>query len=152
MSFNKQIKNFNNKTQRAANAVFRGTALSLFGKIVKRTPVGNPSTWKGKAPKGYTGGRLRANWQVQINTPADGEIDRQDKNGGSTINNGHANMARAEIGDSIFITNNLPYADAIENGRSGQAPSGMVKVTIAESQHIVATKAKQERKRVYLLI
>jgi len=146
MSFNSQIKSFNDKTQKAASAVFRGTALSLFGKIVKRTPVGNRSTWKGKASKGYTGGRLRANWQVQINTPADGEVNKEDKNGGKSIDNGNANMARAKIGDSIYITNNLPYADVIENGRSDQAPSGMVKVTIAEFKKIVADKARKERK------
>lgn len=147
MSFNRQIKSFNDKTQKATNAVFRGTALSLFGKIVKRTPVGNPDTWKGKAPKGYAGGRLRANWQVQINSPADGEIDKQDKSGGSTINNGNANIARAKIGDSIFITNNLPYVEVIEYGNhSEQAPHGMVRVTIAEFKHIVAMKTRKERK------
>ena len=36
-----------------------------------------------------------------------------------------------------FFTNNLPYAAALENGHSGQAPGGMVRVTVARFQQIV---------------
>jgi hypothetical protein len=33
---------------------------------------------------------------------------------------------------AIFITSNLPYMEALENGHSGQAPNGMVRITVAE--------------------
>ncbi|NBT33816.1 MAG: hypothetical protein EBT13_18445 [Rhodobacteraceae bacterium] len=32
----------------------------------------------------------------------------------------------------IYIQNNLPYANRLENGWSGQAPQGMVALTVAE--------------------
>lgn len=41
------------------------------------------------------------------------------------------------LGERVFISNNLPYAEAIEDGHSKQAPMGMVKVTIAEFDSIV---------------
>lgn len=38
---------------------------------------------------------------------------------------------------SVLISNNLPYAQRLEDGWSDQAPIGMVKVTVAEFQSIV---------------
>ena len=46
-----------------------------------------------------------------------------------------AKRARLKKGDGekvIFITNNLPYINALENGHSDQAPSGMLAVTLNE--------------------
>lgn len=130
MSFSDDIKKFKTKTEGAALSVFRGTALEVFVRVVKRTPVGNPSLWKGVAPKGYVGGRLRSNWQMGINRPQTGEIH---------ATNGPPRPApsKAKIGDSIYITNNLPYAIPVEHGHSSQAPAGMVKVTVSEFRKIV---------------
>jgi len=77
VSFSDDIKRFKAKAELAAANVFRGTALDIFGRIVKRTPVGKPSEWKkpNSAPAGYTGGRLRANWQVEFNHAPTGVID-----------------------------------------------------------------------------
>ena len=36
-----------------------------------------------------------------------------------------------------YIVNNLPYSIALENGHSGQAPQGMVGLTVTEYQTIV---------------
>ena len=139
MSFSDDIGKWNNKVEEAATKIFRGTSLSLFSKIVLRTPVGNPSIWKHpKAPKGYTGGRLRANWQVNINSAPTGLVEGKDENGGKTINGAVNEIFRAKLGDSIYFINNLPYADIVENGRhSKQAPQGMVKVTVAEFKQVV---------------
>jgi len=136
MSFSRDIKKFGDKTKRAANNIFRGTALDLFGKIVKRTPVGNPDLWKSKPPPGYTGGRLRGHWTATLNKPSEA-VDNGDDS--------QITISRAKIGDSIFIVNNLPYAGAVENGHSTQAPHGMVKITVAEFEHIVKMRNRNKK-------
>ena len=73
-------------------------------------------------------GRLRGNWQTSINT-----------------SDGSAPIIMAKLGDSIFITNNLPYAQVIESGSSKQAPSGMVAITAAEFTRVVAANARKHR-------
>ena len=41
-------------------------------------------------------------------------------------------MAYPNTMPPIYIQNNLPYANRLENGWSNQAPAGMVALTIAE--------------------
>lgn len=43
-----------------------------------------------------------------------------------------AAYAAAEGFPIIFLQNNLPYANRLENGYSNQAPNGMVALTVAE--------------------
>ena len=81
MSFHSDVKRFNKKAEDAAERVFKGTSLSLFGKVVKRTPVDT--------------GRARGNWMAGLNSPSN------DSPGYETI------IGRAKLGDSIFLTNNL---------------------------------------------
>jgi hypothetical protein len=117
MSFKGQIAAFNKKAEKAATMIFRGTALDLFGRIIRRTPVDT--------------GRLRGNWQAGINSPADG--------------GGNKAIGVAGIGDSVFITNNLPYAIPIEEGSSTQAPKGIVAVTVAEFKSVVKQQARKNK-------
>lgn len=125
MSFEDDIKRFADKAEKAAEAVFRGTAIDLFTRIIKRTPIDT--------------GRLRGNWQAALNQPI------------LTETNNKANRALSQAGtvtkeakttDSIYLTNNLPYAGEIEDGHSKQAPYGMVKLTIAEFKYLVDRRAK----------
>lgn len=96
-----------------------------------------------KAPEGYVGGRFRANWQVTFNTPAAGEIEGVDPRGAATISKGSAVLQAftSEYG-SIWLMNNVPYAIPLEYGHSGQAPEGMVRITIAEFQTFVNDAAR----------
>ena len=130
MSFSDQIKKFNNKTVEAHNAIFRGTALDLFGRIIKRTPVDT--------------GRLRANWKASINTPSKEITGTKDKTGSKALKDSESVVDRYDFGDSVFFINNLPYAEAIEDGHSDQRPLGMVKVTVAEFRHIVKMRARSK--------
>ncbi len=124
MSFSNDIKKFNEKTQKAATNVFRGTALSLMNKIVLRTPVDT--------------GRLRGNWFSSINR-ASNQVDGNGERYTSTT-------GKAKLSDSIFFVNNLPYAQVIEDGDGNRPPHGMVKVTIAEFQQVVRQNARKARK------
>jgi len=129
MSFSSDIAGFTEKAQKAATAVFRGSALEIFSSIIRRTPVRT--------------GRLRGNWQATLNTMASGDTEGTAQKALSTANRV---TGKAEIVDSIYMVNNLPYADSIENGHSKQAPAGMVRVTIAEFKYIVMRNAKKAKR------
>lgn len=82
-------------------------------------------------------GRFRGNWNVSV-----GRIDYSvsaeiDKSGGATIAKGSAVIDAAKGDQAIFISNNLQYATALENGHSKQAPIGMVAVTFAELESML---------------
>lgn len=80
-------------------------------------------------------GRARANWQTTIGTPASGELDRQDKsdtNSNIAIAQGSQVVEAAQPFSVIWLTNNLPYIERLENGYSQQAPNGMVSTTVTE--------------------
>lgn len=154
MSFNGDIEKFRQKVDKIATDIFRGTAIDAFSRIVKRTPVGNPSAWDnpglwrslGFVEGSYVGGRLRGNWQMKINSQPKDVVDKADKNGGKTIIAAKGTVTKVKLGDSIFIINNLPYAGVVEDGRSKQAPHGMVKVTVAEFKNVVDANARKHKK------
>lgn len=56
---------------------------------------------------------------------------------------GGAKITEAGLGDTIHITNNTEYGEALENGHSGQAPLGMVKITFEEVKVKLETLIKQ---------
>jgi len=121
MSFKLDLKKFNKKTTHITEEVFKGTVIGLFNKVVSRTPVKT--------------GRLRKSWRPTINSPS---VSLKKANGDAII----TKVSQAKLGDSIFLVNNLPYAQKIEAGKpnagsSNQAPAGMVRVTVAEYQKII---------------
>ena len=124
----------------------RQVALQAFTGCVTSSPVGNNTRWarnieraaKGKPPlpKGYVGGHFRKNWRLAVNSKPVGVVDGEDKTGQGAID---AAVQSLLSGTSqgiatlreIWITNNLPYAEPLENGWSKQAPQGMVGPTKA---------------------
>ena len=42
-----------------------------------------------------------------------------------------------EVGDTIYLANNLPYIRKLEEGSSQQAPAGMVALSVQEFSAIV---------------
>lgn len=107
--------------------------------IVQATPVGNPTRWKRKAPKGYVGGQARRNWQVTIGTPSRTILAGVDPDGKAT--EGYAAIGRITSPSAVWIANPLPYMQPLENGWSKQAPTGMVANAVA------AVSAKYARVR-----
>jgi len=132
MSFSKDIQKWRKKVEKATLYVFRGTALDLFSTIIRRTPVRT--------------GRLRGNWQTEINSVASGEL--ASTSGAASLRKAKTKTGKAEINDSIIMVNNLPYAQTIEDGDySKQAPQGMVKVTLTEFNDYVRKRATEAGKK-----
>jgi hypothetical protein len=72
-------------------------------------------------------GRFRANWIL-----GNGMIDASTYERFEASNNAPAIMSIKVNGQTISITNSLPYASRLETGWSKQAPAGMVRLTLAE--------------------
>jgi len=117
----------------------RGFFINLSTSIILKTPVGNPSLWKSKAPAGYTGGRARNNWFASANSKSNETTKASGPKGSAAINRASKVGKAHKIGQTMYLSNNLPYIRPLEFvGWSTQAPAGMVRITLTE-----ATKALQ---------
>ena len=122
-SFTDDLKRFERKTAGKMDQVGRKVALELFKRIIYKTPVDS--------------GRARGNRQVAIGSVPSGTIEIDDKEGGATMSAATAASAGFNAGDTIYLTNNLPYIRRLEEGSSQQAPAGMVALTVQEFAAIV---------------
>lgn len=143
MSFKSDMNKAKAKIQTALEKTIRGAALDLFRAIVLSTPVGQPSEWQSTPPKGYIGGRLRGNWQANLAAPKIDQLNLEDAAGGATIGAANSNMARYDLKDTIYFTNNLPYAERVENGWSRQAPQGMMKTNVKKFKPTIENLARK---------
>lgn len=142
-SFALDVGEFVRKAKAAPEIVVRKVATDLLTSVVFKTPVGNPSLWKGKPPAGYVGGRARASWGVGLNAPAESSITLVDKQGQRTIARGLAAISQWKPDDSIWITSRLPYINRLEyEGHSKQAPAGMVRISIVQAQQFITAAAR----------
>ena len=125
--FESDLRAFGIKTEATFDKVRRASILELFKLIIYSTPVDS--------------GRLRGNWQTAVNDPAGVAIDRDDKNGALALAEAMANLGG--MLDTVWFTNNLPYAERIEyDGWSYKEPEGMVRKHLAQWQRIVRAKAR----------
>ncbi|TXH45681.1 MAG: HK97 gp10 family phage protein [Desulfurellales bacterium] len=115
-----QLKAFAEKTKADMETVVRKTAFSLGESMVVMSPVRS--------------GRFRGNWQYGADTINTSTGGADDKSGRTSLNRIQAGVRGWVPGQTMYLTNSLPYAQRLESGWSGQAPAGMVKVTIANFQ------------------
>ena len=110
--------------------LIRLSVLKVFERIVRRSPVDT--------------GTYRASHGITTGEPLEGEGIRQGEypeGGGEAGRSGRlagegweeAKGWRWRLGDGvIYIYNNLPYAEKLEDGHSKQAPQGIYAVSFAE--------------------
>ncbi len=133
--FANQMQGWVQKTMAKSDLAVRMIALRMFTRIILKSPVDT--------------GRFRGNWQLAIGSVPEGTLELDDKTGTATIAKGAATALGINAGDTIYFANNLPYArrleeggypdgPKVENGRSSQAPNGMVALTIQEFQSVVS--------------
>lgn len=112
-----------------AELVVRKTALELQSSMVQMSPVDT--------------GRFKGNWQAGIGSANTARTDRLDTTPlGSKDDLGAALATEAVLkgwkaGQTIYLTNSLPYARRLEYGWSKQSPQGMVRLTVQNfSNHL----------------
>jgi len=104
-------------TRKQATTIFHKIAIDLDSAVVLGTPVDE--------------GRARGNWFPSLNKPSTEVGDTLDKSGSGTIAALTAMAMNAKLGDTVWLTNNLPYILPLENGHSQiQAPEGMVDINL----------------------
>ncbi len=112
MPWDNPPSNFAKDVRKRHSKIVREAAGRMLRGVILKSPVDT--------------GRFRANWQISAGKLASNTVD-------STQPDIGAQMANMRGGSNlIFVVNNLPYAEALENGHSGQAPQGMVALTMLE--------------------
>lgn len=132
MGFAVDLSKFAQKANGNIDAVVRKIVLDVGTRLVNRSPVGDPVLWKTSAPAGYVGGRFRANWQYGFNVAPSGVRDTVDPSGNVSQDQISQGARSSPVAGMHYIVNNLPYAQALEDGHSSQAPHGMVMLTVLE--------------------
>jgi len=120
MSFSSEVDKATENIMKSAERKVRGTLLSIFGRTITRTPIKS--------------GRLRNNWHTEINKQAGGGIRKANRSGAQSVANATTKVKNLKMGDTVYFSNNMPYAYIIEHGHhSKQAPRGMLRVSIKEA-------------------
>lgn len=111
-----------------AEMVVRSSASALGGSLVQRSPVDT--------------GRFKGNWQFGVGGINPEISSSPDISGTGSTWRINAGLQTWRAGQTIYITNSLPYAYRLEHGWSQQAPAGMVRLTILEFQSQVRKAAE----------
>lgn len=131
-SFSLDLRAFAEKAGKNADLVARKVGIDAASRMIDRTPVKT--------------GRARANWTVAVGTPWGDVRDATDKSGQSTKSAASSALAAYRCGPTIWITNNLPYIERLEDGWSRKAPAGMLGVTFIEIEALVSRIAREVAK------
>lgn len=117
------------KAKGRMDVVARKVALEAFRRVILKTPVKS--------------GRARGNWQCAIGEIPDDVLELDDKTGTATISRATAESQNFKAGEVIYLVNNVPYINKLENGSSKQAPAGMVATTVLELGGIVKDATRE---------
>ncbi len=127
--FSINVRKFVDKTKEKQGRAVRKIALDAFSEVILRTPVDT--------------GRARGNWQASIGTIPATRLEQFDPGGAATIASTQGVVAGFEPGAVVYLANNLPYIERLENGYSKQAPEGMVRLTAQRFQQIADAVFRQ---------
>lgn len=102
--------------------VAKKITLDLFRNVVEKSPVDT--------------GRFKGNWNVSYAVPNMSVGGRQDKTPKGEVDGSSLAMLQRvngfPVGGISYLSNGLAYARRLEYGWSGQAPSGMVRLSVRE--------------------
>lgn len=130
---------YKKKVEGLLQAVVVKTALDVDRDLVLETPVGNPALWKSPAPAGYVGGHARANWLASLNNPRTSEAAGTDRQAGDSV---QSITSQFNVKDTIYISNNVPYIQRLNDGWSTQAPIGFIDAIISRHKARASRAAK----------
>ena len=130
MSFSLDLSKFAGLTEKKLETVVKKTFIGLSADIIRDTPVDT--------------GRLKNNWFPAINKFSDKKTNYTGGKGTARTNDAIRIGNKFELGDTLTLTNNLPYAKRIEfEGWSKKAPAGMVRKNIIRWQTHLDEQARK---------
>lgn len=124
--FVRTLQLFGKITNQRVAVVKRKVAFDAFNGVLRRSPVDT--------------GRFRWSWRIAVGDP-DLSVEPPDKKK-SGVQKGTpptgkeveqlGKLKQVTAQGSVHISNNLPYAERLENGYSTQAPTGILEPTLSE--------------------
>lgn len=128
-SFAQQLQQFREDTLENMDEVFRRVMIEIGTTVIRLSPVDT--------------GRFRGNWQFTVDAPATASLDNYDPDGHETTAKLVADVQHLSYGQTAYLVNTLIYAIPLEYGHSGQAPAGMVRITLAGFQQMVEQAVRE---------
>ena len=118
--FEISLQGFAEKTKGNMDLIVRKVASEVLSSVVFKSPVDT--------------GRFRGAWVVNDTefAYAPGAGPRFDATGALALQDGDVVIQKINAGQTVVISNNLPYGERLENGWSDQAPLGIVAITVIE--------------------
>lgn len=109
--------------------VAQNSLMRVGGAIIAKSPVDS--------------GRFKNNWLAAYGAPDTSTTENVAKTSlgegrGAVYERYKAKLSGLDDGQVFYFTNSLPYAERLEYGWSEQAPAGMVRLSVANWQSIVA--------------
>lgn len=99
--------------------VMRGSMVAVGTQIIQKSPVDT--------------GAFRSSWFFAVGLPSDEKSD----GGRDSASALKIEAQSIKVGQVGYFVNNQPYSIKLEYGSSQQAPTGMVRITVANWQDIV---------------
>jgi hypothetical protein len=115
-----QIRRINERNKQKLGEVVKEAVRDLAGQMIDNSPVKS--------------GQFKNNWKGSIgamDTDASAEADPTGAAAKASIETALENW---KPGETIFVSNSTSYANRIEHGWSGAAPTGVVGVTMAGAE------------------
>ena len=109
-------RKFANKINKNASVLVRKVALDGMRKLVRQSPVDT--------------GRFKANWSTSVDKMHDRTTEEKSVN----FNKQSKEIRDYDLGQIMFLHNNLEYALALEFGSSAQAGRGWIRAVAIEIQ------------------
>ncbi len=124
-----------------ADTFVKKVVLDLDRSLVRRSPVDT--------------GRFKGNWQLGVDNAPGGDVEMFNKSPLGTPQRGVSDktiathlplIPKKAAGHVYYLVNNLPYAEALENGHSQQAPGphAIVGLTVLKFESILKNAAKHK--------
>lgn len=112
------------KSEQKAVEVVQASTMRLFQRVVIESPVDT--------------GMFRNNWFTALDNIDTSNDRAEDKSGSGSTNQLEIKLNDVNLGQYIYFTNSMPYANRIEyDAWSAQAPNGVVRVNALEWPSIV---------------
>ena len=132
MSLASDLRRFAQKSNKKMETVIKSSLIRVGSSIVVKSPVDT--------------GRFKNNWLGAYGTVDTSVTQAVDASGAQAIGRLTQKAAGVSVGEAFYFTNSLPYAYRIEyEGWSQLAPAGMVRVSVAAWENIVADEVAKAR-------
>ena len=139
--FAAKLKRLSESIEPNVDKLMKDVAMAVDEEIVRSTPVDT--------------GRARANWQLTLNEPAQGVLYPQPQKPPTPESGAERSLAEARdvlaeyrTGDTVYITNRLPYISRLNEGSSKQAPALFVERGVEKARRMF----KEAAGRIFITV